>query len=187
MARGSLIQRLGQNRQPRRNAKNSQLVASLLDDGFVAPRFRRGLEYPVGRAGNILFGPEHSDVGFDLVVVRREIVVADRPVIAHAIVRLNVKVDRSEAQGDTPPVVRASAHDARSVPAKIGSGRGGVGFTFDRPGSRRSNELAFESVSRLECVAAHTRSAMRQIIGPDMFLKVVRGIQRRPRLQQRNI
>src|SRR6267142_760613 len=51
------------------------------------------------------------------------IFIADRPVVAHTIVRLDVKVDRGETESDPSPVVRASAHDARSVPAKIGPGR----------------------------------------------------------------
>ena len=41
MARVAPIQRLGQNRQPRRNARDVQLVAGLLDDRLSAARPRR--------------------------------------------------------------------------------------------------------------------------------------------------
>ncbi len=73
VARIATVERLGQNRQPRRNASNVQLVAGLLDERFGAARLRRRHENSVGRIGNILLRSEDADVRFNLVVVRAQV------------------------------------------------------------------------------------------------------------------
>ena len=119
VAGGTSIVGLGQDRQPRRHAKNVQMVARLLDDGLSAARLGRRQEDSVGRAGNVLFRSEDSDVGLDLVVVGRDVVVADRPIVAHAVVGANFEIYRRHAQRDASPVIGAAADDARTEPAKF--------------------------------------------------------------------
>src|ERR1700676_2649032 len=119
MASGAAVQGLGQDRQPRRDTKNLQMVAGLLDDGFGAAGFWRWQENSIRSAGNIFFRPKDSDVGLDSVVVRRDVVVAYGPVIAHAIVRAHFEIHGSHAQDDAPPVVGAPADNARTEPAEL--------------------------------------------------------------------
>ena len=119
MAGRAPVQRLGQNRQPRGHAQNIQLVAGLLDDGFGAARWRWRQEDSVGRAGNILFTTENSDVGLHLVVVRRHVLVGDRPVVAHPIAGTGFEIYRREAQSDSSPVIGAPSNNAGAEPAEL--------------------------------------------------------------------
>ena len=112
VAGGASVQRLGQDRHPRRHTMNIQFVAGLLDDGFGAPRWRRRQKNSVRGAGNIFFGAEDPDVGLYFVVVRRNFFVGDGPVVAHAIGRARPEIHRSEAKGNASPMIGAAAHNA---------------------------------------------------------------------------
>ena len=177
------VVRLRQNRQARRNAQDVQLVAGLLDDGFGAARLGRRQKNSVGSAGNVFFRAENSDVGLDFVVVGRDVFVADRPVVAHAVVRADFEIHRRHAQGDASPVIGASADDARAKPAELRSGSGDVGLAFDFPGAVGSEEFVFESLAG---AAADARAAMRQVVGPDVLFVVTLGNQRRSGFEQRD-
>ena len=181
MTGGAAIVGLGQDRQPRRNAKDVQLVAGLLDNGFGAARLGRRQENSVRSAGNIFFRPEDSDVGLDLVVVRGYVLVAERPVVAHAVVRTDFEIHRSQTQSDASPVVGASADDARAEPAELGTGSGNVRFAFDIPRAVGGEEFVFEALAR---AASDPSAAMRQIVRPDVLLVVSFRNQRRPGLEQ---
>src|SRR5580698_779783 len=104
MTGGASVVRLSQNGQPRGDAYHAQLVAGFLDDGFSAAWLGRRQKNAIGRTGNVFFRAEDADVGFDFVVVGRDVVVAQRPVIAHAIVRPDFEIHRGHAQGDASPV-----------------------------------------------------------------------------------
>ena len=183
MAGSTAIVRLGQDRQPRRNAQDVQLVAGLLDDGFGAARLGRRQENSVRSAGNVFFRPEDSDVGLDFVVVRRDVFVAERPVVAHAVVRADLEIHRSHAQGDASPVIGASADNARAEPAESRARSGDVRFAFDFPSAVGREEFVFQAALR---AAADTRAAMRQVVRPDVFFVVSFGNHRRPGLEQRD-
>ena len=181
MAGGASVEGLGQDRQPRRHAENVELVASLLDDGFGAARSGRRQENSVGRAGNIFFRAEDSDVGLDLIVVRRDFFVGDRPVVAHAVVGANLEIYRSEAQGDASPVIGAAANDARAEPAELRSGSGVVGLAFDFPRAVGRKEFVSDTLAD---TASDASAAMGQFVGPDVLLVIVLGIHGRAGLQQ---
>src|SRR5579863_656623 len=137
----SAIVRLSENSQPRGDACNVQLVAGLLDDSFGAAWLGRRQEDAVGGTGNILFAPEDADVRLDLVVVRSNVVVSERPVVAHAVVRADFEVNGSKAQGNASPVIGAPAHDARAKPAEGGTGSRDVGLALDFPRAVRRHEF----------------------------------------------
>ncbi len=176
------VVRLSQDRETRRNAQNIEMVARLLDDGFCAARLGRRQKDSIGRAGNIFLGPENSDVRLDLVVVRRDVFVTQRPVVAHTIVRTNFEVDRRHAQGDSSPVIGPSADDARAEPPKSGSRSGNVGFTFNLPRPIRSHKFVCQSSLR---ATADPCSAMRQVVRPDVLFIVSFRNNRRTGLEQR--
>ena len=176
VAGGAPVQRLGENRQPRRHAGNVQFVAGLLDDGFGATRRRRRQKNAVRRAGNILLAPEHADVGLDFIVVRRNFFVGDGPVVAHAIGGARPEIHRGKAESDASPVIGASAHNAGAEPAELRSCRGSVGFAFDFPGAVGRNEFV---VQFMPVFAADANPAMRQLVGPHVLLEIFFRIQRR--------
>src|SRR5712671_169972 len=82
MTRWAAVERLGENRHSRRNARNPNFVAGALEDHFTAAWFWRRLENTVGCAGDVFLRTEHPDVAFDLVVVGSNILVRDRPILA---------------------------------------------------------------------------------------------------------
>ena len=61
------------------------------------------------RVGGVAAQPGHPDEGVDAVVVRREVLVADRPVVGHAVQRAHAEVRRQE------PLPVRSVHDARAA------------------------------------------------------------------------
>src|SRR5438046_5394599 len=85
VTRRPAVERLRQNRQPRRDARDAQLVGGLLDQQLVAARLRRRLEDAVRLVRNAFIRAEDTDEAIELVVVRLDVVVRDRPVVAEAI------------------------------------------------------------------------------------------------------
>src|SRR5207247_3496497 len=108
----------------------------------IVPRMRVLKEYSVLFFIDVFDGAENADQPVDLFVVRLEVVVADRPVVAEAIEALAFEIVGSEAQRDAAPVVRAAAEHARAEPLKVLAGRGGVGLPLERPPAERCGEPA---------------------------------------------
>src|SRR5215831_12362089 len=96
MAGGAAVERPGKDREPRRDAWNTDFVAGLFENHFAAARFGRRLENAVGRTGYVFLRAEDTDVAFDLIVVGRNIVVGDGPVVTETIARLGTKIHRGE-------------------------------------------------------------------------------------------
>ena len=59
------VERFGQNRQPRRDARNLELVADLLNNALVGARRGRGLEAPVWRIFQAFLRAEDADQFLD--------------------------------------------------------------------------------------------------------------------------
>ena len=75
----------------------------------------RGMELAVGQLGHVLGLALDADVVLDDVVVRREVVVVERPVLAVAVERLALQVLLAEAIALAPPHVGAAADDAQAA------------------------------------------------------------------------
>src|SRR5579862_5267481 len=178
---------LGDDGQARRNAGYANLVAGPLDEDFGAARLGRRQKNAVGGAGNVFFRAKHPDVGLHLVVVRRHILVADGPVIAHAVVRTRLEVHGSKAQRDPAPVVGAPPHYARAEPVEGGPGSAGIGLSFDAPEAVGSEELVVHRFDAVAVLAAHALAPVGQVVGPHVLLEVACRNHRRPRLQQHHI
>jgi hypothetical protein len=80
------------------------------------------MEPAVGIVLEALVAAEDADQVVDAVVVGRDVLVADRPVVAQPVVRLPLEVTRAEAQRDAPPVVGAPAEHAPAPPVEARAG-----------------------------------------------------------------
>jgi len=176
------MERLGKNGEPRRDAGDVELVTSLFDQQFAAARLRRWQKNAIWRIGDIFPGAKYADVRFDFVVIGRKALVGDGPILAQAVARLGLEINRGKTQRDASPVVCAASDDARAEPLEIGSWGGGVGLSFDSPGAIGRKELA----EIIRGFPANANATVWQFVGPHEHLEVFFGIQRRPCLQQYN-
>ncbi len=136
------IERLGQNRQPRRNALHPQPVGGPLDEQLVAAWTRCGEKPAVRVVPQILVAAENAHQIVHAIVVRRHIIVRDGPVVTQAILRLPLKVVRPETQRDPPPVIGPSAEHPGAPPIETRSRCPRVRFAFDVPTADAGVELA---------------------------------------------
>ena len=82
----------------------------------------RALEEAVRQVRQPFLVAGDAEVGVDAVVVRLDVGVGDRPVLAVAVVRLRLEVVVGEAQREAPPDVRLAAEHARAHPGVVGAG-----------------------------------------------------------------
>ena len=118
VAGGATVQRLRQDGSACWNAGDAELVAALFHQELPAPGRRRRLEDSVWLVLDALVRPVDPDQPIELVVVRGDIVVGDRPVIAETVMAPRLEIARTEAEGDPPPVVRSSAEHPRAEPVE---------------------------------------------------------------------
>src|SRR5712692_387952 len=174
------VQRTSDDGEARRYADDVELVAGFLDDQFGAARLGWREEDAIGRTGHVFFGSENADVGFHFVVIRREILVGDGPIVAEAIARAGFEVNGGKPQRDAPPVVGAPSDDAGAKPLKIGAGRGSVRLAVDGPRAVGGQKLA-EIIAR---VTSDSRAAVRKFVRPRQHLEIFCGIYVRASFQQ---
>src|SRR5256885_6975961 len=113
------VQRTGENGEPRWNTRDVEAPGRLLHQKLVAARLGRRQEEAVRSIGKSLLAPKDPDQLFNAIVVRPNVIVRDRPVVAEAIGRFVSEVTRAEAQRNAAPVVRPSANHARAPPAEF--------------------------------------------------------------------
>ena len=117
------VARHGRDRLARRYGANAELRAGALNSTSWALSAPGGLKMPSGALRMPSAVPGHADEPLSLVVVRREILVADRPVEAEAVGGLRLEVVVGHAQRDAAVVVGAPAENARSEPREVAAGR----------------------------------------------------------------
>src|SRR5947207_3140100 len=138
VARGTSVERPRENRQPRRDAGDVQLLRRFLDQELVAPRLRRRLEDAVGLVREVLqVLAEDADELIDLVVIRLQVLIADRPVVAETVERLAHEIVRPEPQRDAAPVIGSPAEHARAKPVELVARSIGVRLAVERPAAER--------------------------------------------------
>ena len=133
MTGGATVQRLRQDREAIGDAADVQALGGFLDQQLVAARLRRRLENAVRIVRQSFIRSEEADVSVDAVVVRLEVVVGDRPVVAETVEALALEIVRPEAKRDAAPVIGAAAEHARAEPVESIAGRRCVRLTFERP------------------------------------------------------
>src|SRR5262249_24412796 len=140
VASSPAVERLGENRDTRRNASDIEPVAGFFDGEFGTARLGRREKDTVRSAANVCSGAEDADVGFGLVVIRGEIFVGDGPCAAGAVAREGLEIDGGEGGGEPPQMVGAAADDTRAEPFDLrpGSGSERLAFVLPRPVGREN-------------------------------------------------
>src|SRR2546430_11135987 len=174
------IHRFRQNREPRRNASNVELVTRFLDQDVRTARLRRREKNTIGCARNIFFRSKYANVSFGFVVIGREVFVGNRPVVAETVARAGFEVDGSKPQGNAAPMIGTATDDARAEPLEICARRRGIGLAINLPGPVGREELA-EILPRC---SAHAGAAVRQFVRPHEHLEAFFGSDVRPGFQQ---
>src|SRR5690606_5028773 len=142
VTRHAIAERLCQDREPRRDARDTQPVARVLDQQLVTAWAGRRLEDAVRVVGQSLATAEDADQPIDAVVIRCDVVVANGPVVAEAVDASATEVVRTETQRDATPVVRPSAEHACAPPVERLARCHRVRLTVDLPAADASVELA---------------------------------------------
>src|SRR5271156_3231125 len=96
-------------------------------------RRRTRLENTIGGAANAFLASGDTNEAFRFVVVRRDFVIRDGPIGAHAVARVRSEVVIGEAQGNAAVMIGAAADDPRAIPQELVAGRNRVGLAFDLP------------------------------------------------------
>ena len=111
-----------------RDHGDAELGDVLLDVEFAGAGLGRGQQRTVRGVRRILeafVGPIDADEHLDLVVIRGDVFVADRPVKAKAVTGIGLEVIRPVTERDAAPVVGTSAEHAGAPPVEtlLGVGR----------------------------------------------------------------
>src|SRR5439155_18249126 len=92
------------------------LLQGIAQGQFGAGQLRRALKDAVGQIGQVLFDAGDSEVLIDTVVIRLDVLVGDRPVLAIAVATLRLEVIVRQAEREPAPDVRLAAEAPRSHP-----------------------------------------------------------------------
>ena len=172
-------QRPGQDRHPRRYARDLEPVAGLLDQPLVGARGGRRLEDAVGLVFQPLARAEQPDHLVELVVVGLDVVVGEGPVVAQPVAAAPLEVPGTEAQRDAAPVVRASSEHARPPPEELLALGHRVGLALQVPAAEATVELP-------ERLQAGAGAPPRGGVGPGEHRAVLGRVPHRPCLQERH-
>ena len=129
----------GEDRAMDRDHGDAELGDVLLDVEFTGSRLGRREQCAVRRVRRILEAfvrTVDADEHLDLIVIRGDVFVAERPVKTEAIPGIGLEVVRSVAERDTSPVVGTSAEHAGAPPVEtlLGVGRSlGIRLAGDFP------------------------------------------------------
>ncbi len=104
----------------------------------------------------------HADQHFDLVVVRRDVFVVERPVEAEPVARVRLEIVRAVAQRDAAPVIGAAAEHARAPPPEA------LLFVFRCVRVRLARNLPAAldgGIVEAEFLVGRRRAAQRRLVG----------------------
>src|SRR5439155_1426374 len=158
--------------RPLASTSTSRAIAFVRRVSFPVARAWRRLEHPVRLVREALLAAEDPDEPVDLVVVRCDVVVGDRPVVAEAVPTLALEVVRPEAQCNAAPVVGAATDHAGPPPGEVGARRARVRLAGDFPSADAGVELAERSLLR-------GSPAARRLVRPRQHCRVLRIVPRR--------
>jgi hypothetical protein len=104
-----------------RDHGHAELGDVLLDVEFAGAGLRRREERAVRRVRGVLeafVGAIDADEHLDLIVIRGDVVIADRPVKAETVTGVRLEVIGTVTERDTAPVIGATAEHAGAPPSK---------------------------------------------------------------------
>src|SRR5206468_5548584 len=113
-----------------------------------AARTRRWKKDAVGFVWKIFNRAENADQPIELVVVRLQIVVTDRPVVAEPIDAAAPEIVGAESERNAAPVVGPAAEHPRTEPVERGARRLSVRLAFELPAANAAVELAKRLLGR---------------------------------------
>src|SRR5688572_1250598 len=99
------------------------------------------MKVPTGVVRQIVVVAEDADQFVESIVVRRDVIVPDRPVVAKTVSTGRLEIVGPETQGDSSPVIGASAHHARPPPHEVRSFRDGERLSLELPAADARVEL----------------------------------------------
>ena len=177
---GAPIERPGQNRQPRRNAGDVESIARLLHHQLVAARTRRWKKDPVGFVRKVFNRAENADQSIELVVVRFQIVVADRPVVAKPIDAAPPEIIGAKSERNAAPVVGPAAEHPRPEPVERRARRLRVRLAFQFPAADAAVEFAKRLLGR-------GRAAPGRVVRPGRHLRLLFDVPHRAGLEHHHV
>ena len=181
VARRPAVVVLRQDREARRHARDVELLLRPLNQQLVAARLGRRQKDAVGLVGELRqVRAEDADQLVDLVVVRLDVIVGDRPVVAEAIEALAAEVIRAESQRDAPPVIGPPAEHARAEPVELAARRRRVRLTLERPAAEGAVEFA-------EMPLGRRRAAAGRVVAPRVHEGVGGRVPHRPRFEHDDV
>src|SRR5207244_5968816 len=100
------------------------------------------LKDAIGLVRNIFHRAEDPDQPVELVVIRLEVVVRNRPVVAESVEATPLEVVRSHAERDAAPMIRAPAEHPAAEPVERRAFRLRVRLAVEIPSTDATVELA---------------------------------------------
>src|SRR2546426_4530829 len=120
VARRPTVNRLGQVGRARGSRRPTELLLySIAEPGLGARQTHIRLEVPVGQVLEPFRAAGNAHVAFHQVVVRGQVLVADRPVFSVTVERRGLQIEIAQPQADSAPDVgAASRHAQASLPTE---------------------------------------------------------------------
>ena len=169
---------------PRGDGTNAVPGTRALHEHVVRAKRRRRVEDAVRRAADAFDRTGDADEALRLVVVRRHVGVADRPVEAETVGGARLEIVVGHAERDAAVVVRASAEDPRAEPREVAARRHRVGLAFELGAAERRTVAESRGAARVG-LALRPRPAMRHVVGPHVLFQV-RHAQHRTSFEQQD-
>src|SRR5213075_1654996 len=94
---------------------DAQLSRAALHQDVAALHWHRRQEDTVGQIFQTIIVAAHAHFPFDLLVIRRQVLVVDRPVIAGALERVALEITLAETPGHGIPQHGLAAESARTL------------------------------------------------------------------------
>src|SRR5215475_8048821 len=105
-------------------------------------RRRWGLKNSIRRAANALLGSGDADEAFDLVVIRSQVIVGDRPVGADTVASIGLEVIIGEAQRNAAVMVGPASENPGTEPLESAAFGASVGLAIQLPAAGMRREPA---------------------------------------------
>jgi len=116
MARTAASERASEVRRARRHGNATEFrFEAIAEERFLAGEWHGRLELTVRKMIQTFFRTADADVFFDKIVIRFNILVAERPVFAETVVRSGFEVKFAEAERDAAPDVGAATRHAHAT------------------------------------------------------------------------
>src|SRR5262249_33757873 len=120
MAGGAAVMTAGDYGIPHRDQWDLDLLATGFQSQVAPPHRRRGQKDAIRKACQTFPRPVDSHQGLGAVVVRREVLICDRPVVAITVLhRFRFEINLGHSKADSAPSVGAAADCVDAGPMEV--------------------------------------------------------------------